>query len=118
MYPTADGTCVRDYIHVNDLGRAHLAALESLGEGKAIKVNLGTGVGHSVKQDVDACREVSGRDIPIKMGERREGDPPELVADPSRASEELGWKAEYTDFKKVVASAWEWHRTHPNGYDD
>ena len=99
-YPTPDGTCIRDYVHVCDLGTAHLKALERLEEGTGICVNLGTGKGNSVRQIVEACRRVSGHPIPEVMGERRPGDPPELVADASLANELLDWKAEYTDIEK------------------
>lgn len=117
-YPTPDGTCVRDYIHVDDLGRAHLAALEKIESGSGIKLNLGTGKGMSVNEIVTACREVTGHEIPVELGQRRAGDPPELVADASKAKQVLGWEAEYTDVKQIVEMAWKWHQAHPNGYDD
>ncbi|MEL6104653.1 MAG: UDP-glucose 4-epimerase GalE [Planctomycetota bacterium] len=115
-YPTPDGTCIRDYIHVEDLSAAHLGALQRLEPGKGICVNLGTGRGTSVRQIIEACREVTGHPIPEVMGDRRAGDPPELVADARLAEEKLGWSAEYTDVKRIVETAWEWHRRHPNGY--
>ncbi|MEO1527378.1 MAG: UDP-glucose 4-epimerase GalE [Planctomycetota bacterium] len=115
-YSTPDGTCIRDYIHVDDLGRAHLAALERLEPGKGICVNLGTGRGTSVREIIEACREVTGHPIPEVMGERRAGDPPELIADARLAKEILGWEAEYTDVKTIVETAWKWHQGHPNGY--
>ncbi|MEM9645333.1 MAG: UDP-glucose 4-epimerase GalE [Planctomycetota bacterium] len=115
-YPTEDGTCVRDYIHVDDLGTAHLKALEKLQPGKGICVNLGTGRGTSVREIVEACRQVTGHEIPEKMGERREGDPPELIADARMAKEVLGWVPQYTDAESIVKTAWAWHQTHPNGY--
>ncbi|TWT70419.1 UDP-glucose 4-epimerase [Crateriforma conspicua] len=115
-YPTPDGTCIRDYIHVNDLGDAHLKALEKLEPGKGICVNLGTGKGTSVREIVEACREVTGHPIPEKMGERRAGDPPELVADASMARQVLGWEPKYNDAKSIVETAWAWHRDHPRGY--
>ncbi|WP_197136160.1 UDP-glucose 4-epimerase GalE [Crateriforma conspicua] len=115
-YPTPDGTCIRDYIHVDDLGDAHLKALEKLEPGKGICVNLGTGKGTSVREIVEACREVTGHPIPEKMGERRAGDPPELVADASMARQVLGWEPKYNDAKSIVETAWAWHRDHPRGY--
>jgi len=117
-YPTADGTCIRDYVHVDDLGSAHLQALERLEPGKGLKVNLGTGRGNSVREIVNACREVTGHPIPEVIGERRPGDPPELVADATLAGNLLEWKPEYTDVKRIIETAWNWHRSHPNGYDD
>jgi UDP-glucose 4-epimerase len=115
-WPTPDGTCVRDYIHVDDLGRAHLLALEKIQPGEGIKANLGTGVGNSVREVIQACRDISGHEIPEVMGERRPGDPPELVADARLAEKLLGWKAEYRDIRKIVETAWNWHQKHPNGY--
>lgn len=115
-YPTADGTCVRDYIHVDDLGAAHLAALDRLEPGKGICVNLGTGRGTSVREIVQACREVTGHPIPEIMGERRAGDPPELIADARLAEKVLGWKTQYNDVRSIVETAWNWHKHHPNGY--
>lgn len=115
-YPTADGTCVRDYIHVNDLATAHLLALEKLESGTEIKLNLGTGNGFSVRQVIDACEEVTGKTIKQLDGERRAGDPPELVADASQANEILGWTPDYRDVRSVVETAWKWHQANPNGY--
>jgi UDP-glucose 4-epimerase len=115
-YPTPDGTCIRDYIHVQDLASAHLAALERLQSGQGICVNLGTGRGTSVRQIVDTCREVTGHAIPEVMGTRRAGDPPELVADARLAHSLLGWKAQYTDPRSIIETAWRWHQSHPRGY--
>jgi UDP-glucose-4-epimerase GalE len=117
-YPTPDGTCIRDYIHVDDLGRAHIAALEKLAPGVALKLNLGTGQGASVKEVVDACRKVTGHAIPARVVPRREGDPPALVADATTAREALGWQPKHVGIEPIVASAWAWHKEHPNGYDD
>jgi UDP-glucose 4-epimerase len=117
-YPTADGTCVRDYIHVDDLGRAHIAALEQLAPGVSLKLNLGTGAGASVKQVIDACRKVTGHTIPSRVVPRRPGDPPELVADPSLARTTLKWTPKFVGIEPIVASAWEWHNAHPQGYAD
>lgn len=116
-YPTADGTCIRDYIHVEDLASAHMAAVEKLQPGKGIEVNLGTGRGTSVREIIDACREVTGHAIPTIIGQRRPGDPPELVADARLAKELLGWEAKYTDFREIVSTAWKWHQSHPHGYN-
>lgn len=115
-YPTPDGTCVRDYIHVCDLGDAHLRALERLQAGKGICLNLGTGRGTSVREIVEACREVTGHRIPETMGSRRAGDPPELIADARRAKTELGWVPKYQDVRSIVETAWNWHQNHPHGY--
>lgn len=115
-YPTPDGTCVRDYIHIDDLGDAHLKALDRLKPGKGLCVNLGTGKGTSVREIVEACREVTGHPIPEVMGQRRAGDPPELIADARLAQQLLGWTPQYTDVHSIVETAWNWHRSHPNGY--
>ena len=115
-YPTPDGTCVRDYIHVDDLSDAHLRALERLESGKGLCVNLGTGRGTSVREIVNACREVTGHPIPEVMGTRRAGDPPKLIADATLAKQLLGWEAKYTDVKSIVETAWKWHQSHPQGY--
>lgn len=115
-WPTPDGTCIRDYIHVDDLGRAHLAALGKIQPGEGIRLNLGTGVGNSVQEVIEACRRVTGHPIPVLFGPRRAGDPPELVADARLARATLGWEPEYTEIERIVASAWEWHRRNPHGY--
>ncbi len=115
-YPTPDGTCIRDYIHVDDLGSAHVLALEKLTPGKGLLLNLGTGRGHSVRQVIDTCQRVSGREIPVRMAQRRPGDPAELVADASRAREVLGWQPRYPELEQIVATAWRWHSTHPHGF--
>ena len=117
-YPTPDGTCIRDYIHVDDLGAAHVKALSLLEPGKALKLNLGTGRGNSVREVIDACRRVTGHAIPEVVGPRRPGDPPELVADSTLAQKTLDWKPRYTKIDDIVATAWKWHQAHPNGYED
>ena len=117
-YPTPDGTCIRDYIHVDDLASAHISALEMLESGTQLKLNLGTGSGASVKEVIDACRKVTGHPIPATIVPRRAGDPPELVADASLANKTLNWKPKYDHIEAVVASAWKWHQAHPRGYDD
>jgi len=115
-YPTADGTCIRDYIHVDDLAWAHCLALEQLSPEQPILLNLGSGVGYSVTQIVNMCRDVTGQTIPTLVGPRRPGDPPELVADPSKAAHLLGWKPIQSDLRTIVESAWRWHSAHPQGY--
>jgi UDP-glucose 4-epimerase len=115
-YPTPDGTCIRDYVHVDDLADAHLRALERLQPGEGMKLNLGTGNGYSVRQVIDACRHVTGHPIPEQIGPRRAGDPPVLIADSRRAREVLGWQPQYRDIAQIVATAWNWHRSHPQGY--
>ncbi len=110
-YPTEDGTAVRDYIHVSDLADAHVRALDYLvAGGESTKLNLGTGNGISVQQVVDSARRVTGREIPVKYGPRRAGDPPALYADPSKAKEALGWEAQWTDIDKIIESAWNWEQ--------
>jgi UDP-glucose 4-epimerase len=132
-YPTPDGTCIRDYLHVEDLARAHLLALEATSPDDprtagshgplvdpagfaALAINLGNGGGFSVREVLSAAETVVGRQIPHAIGERRAGDPPVLVADARRADEILGWRAEHRDIVEVVASAWAWRQDHPEGY--
>ncbi len=115
-YPTADGTCIRDYIHVCDLADAHLRALDRLVPGQGLCLNLGTGRGTSVREIVNACREVTGHAIPEVIGLRRAGDPPELIADARRAKAELGWVPKFQDVRRIVETAWKWHSNHPHGY--
>jgi UDP-glucose 4-epimerase len=117
-YPTPDGTCIRDYIHVDDLATAHLAALEQLAPGVALKLNLGTGNGASVLEVIEACRKETGHAIPAVVAPRREGDPPALVADASLANKVLSWQPKHADIESIVASAWGWHEAHPDGYGD
>jgi UDP-glucose-4-epimerase GalE len=106
-YPTPDGTCIRDYIHVNDLADAHVMGVEYLAGGKSAQVNLGTGNGVSVKEVISTIEHVSGRKVPISMAPRRAGDPPELVADPSLAKKLLNWKAKRS-MEEIVSTAWKW----------
>ena len=118
-YDTPDGTCIRDYVHVEDLIAAHILALEYLKAGNESNVfNLGSNNGYSVKEMLDAAREVTGKKIPAIVAPRRAGDPSSLVASSAKASEVLGWKPEYTDVKKIIETAWNWHVSHPNGYQD
>ena len=108
-YDTPDGTCIRDYIHVGDLAEAHACALDHLsGGGDSVQCNLGTGVGVSVKEIISAAEEVTGKTVPVSFGPRREGDPAQLVADPSRAREVLGWEAKHRDVRDMVRPAWAW----------
>ena len=116
-YDTPDGTCVRDYIHVMDLASAHVLALGAAEAGRVKVFNLGNGEGFSVREVLDACREVTGHPLPAKSAPRRGGDPPRLVASCEKAQAELGWKREFPDLKTIVAHAWKWHQSHPNGYD-
>ena len=109
-YPTPDGTCVRDYIHVADLADAHVAALERLDDPSRIVCNLGTGTGFSVRQIVEAAERVTGVPIRTKVSDRRAGDPPNLVATADRARDLLGWRPRHTDLEQIVGSAWRWHR--------
>jgi len=117
-YPTPDGTCVRDYVHVEDLAAAHLRALEVLRPGEARYYNCGTGRGASVRAAIEAARRVTGHAIAVREQPRREGDVPELYADPGLIERELGWRPRYTELEAIVATAWEWHRRHPKGYGD
>lgn len=117
-YPTPDGTCIRDYVHIDDLGSAHLRALELIEPGKGIELNLGTGRGYSVREVIESCRKITGHPIPEVLGERRAGDPPELIADASRARKILDWKPKYAEIEQIVETAWRWHKGHPNGYGD
>ena len=112
-HPTPDGTCIRDYIHVEDLAAAHALALRP---GISGPFNLGRGRGDSVRDVIDVCCAVTGCEIPIEEKPAREGDPPELVANASKANEELGWQAARTDIHEIVESAWRWHQSHPDGY--
>jgi UDP-glucose-4-epimerase GalE len=117
-YPTPDGTCIRDYIHVDDLAEAHLLAVESLQPGKGLHYNLGIGRGYSVREVIRTVEEVTGKTVPVKEGARRAGDPPALVASSEKIQRELGWRPRYIELRPIVESAWNWHRTHPRGYND
>lgn len=115
-YPTQDGTCVRDYIHVLDLAQAHLLALEALQNRDVLIYNLGNGVGFSVRQVVEAARGVTGHSIPVVESPRRVGDPAVLVASSDKILQELSWRSRFPQPEAIIASAWEWFRSHPNGY--
>jgi UDP-glucose 4-epimerase len=117
-YPTPDGTCVRDYIHVLDLAAAHILALEALSDRGQLIYNLGNGQGFSVREVIDVARRVTGHAIPAVESERRPGDPAVLVASSQKAQEELGWRPQYADLESILRSAWDWHSAHPQGYED
>ena len=117
-YDTPDGTCIRDYIHVTDLAKAHILAVEYLMKGGESNVfNLGNGVGYSVREVIETARRVTGHPIPAVEIPRRAGDPARLVASGEKAREILGWKPEITELEDIIRSAWAWHLSHPNGYD-
>ncbi|MDB6108375.1 MAG: galE [Pedosphaera sp.] len=114
-YPTPDGTCIRDYIHIIDLSQAHILALAP---GKQGFYNLGNGDGYSVRQVIEMCEKVTGKKIPTVEKPRRPGDPPKLVASAEKAIRELGWKPRYPKLEDIITTAWDWHKKHPNGYPD
>lgn len=117
-YPTKDGTCVRDYIHVNDLGNAHVLALKALYNGHESAVyNLGNGNGFTVKEVIEAAEAVTGLTVPKAAAPRRAGDPAVLVASSDKIRRELGWQPEYTNIKQIIATAWRWHKENPDGFD-
>ncbi|RKD76170.1 UDP-galactose 4-epimerase [Sinobaca qinghaiensis] len=118
-YPTPDGTCIRDYVHVEDLIEAHILALDYLKRGEKSNVfNLGSSAGFSVKQMIEAARKITGCAIPVRVGERRSGDPAQLVASSNRAKDILGWNPQRTTIDKIIADAWNWHQRSPNGYQE
>ena len=114
-YDTRDGTCIRDYIHISDLARAHVLALAPLAEGSR-NFNLGNGDGFTVREVIDAARRVTGHAIPAVEEGRRAGDPPVMISDSRRARAELGWQPRYPQIEQIIATAWDWHRRHPHGY--
>ncbi|MEI6913590.1 MAG: UDP-glucose 4-epimerase GalE [Armatimonadota bacterium] len=116
-YPTPDGTCIRDYIHVSDLAQAHLLALEKMEKGDSSEAyNLGNGNGYSVLEVINAVKEVTGKDVPHKFGDRRAGDPARLIGSSKKAAQNLKWKPKYGDLQTIVETAWKWHQSHPRGY--
>ena len=117
-YPTPDGTCVRDYVHISDLSSAHLLALEALKEKEKLIYNLGNGKGFSVREVIETVRSITRHAIPVKEVARRAGDPAVLVASSEKIKRELGWKPEYPGLDAIIRTAWEWRREHPNGYAD
>jgi UDP-glucose 4-epimerase len=114
-YPTPDGTCIRDYVHIVDLAQAHILAMQP---GKRGFFNLGNGDGYSVREVIRMCEKITGKPIKTAEKPRRAGDPPRLVAAAQKAKEELGWKPRFAALEDIIRSAWEWHRAHPNGYPD
>jgi UDP-glucose-4-epimerase GalE len=117
-YPTKDGTCIRDYIHVEDLAQAHLIGLEGLLNGEAGgQYNLGNGEGHSVREVIEMARRVSGRPIPARVGQRRRGDPAVLVSSSEKAIRQLGWRPRFPGLEAVIETAWNWHKANPEGYE-
>lgn len=118
-YPTQDGTCIRDYIHVTDLAMAHILAVKYLREGNKSNIfNLGNGVGFSVKEVINAARRVTGHEIPAGIEERRAGDPARLIASSEKARQVLGWNPQHDNLEEIIESAWNWHKKHPNGFND
>lgn len=115
-YPTPDGTCIRDYVHTRDLASAHLLAIEATEPGTGEVFNIGTGNGQSVMEIIKACEAVTGQSIAYEVTERRPGDPPRLVAEPTKLKTQLGWDPVYTNIEETIATAWAWHQAHPNGY--
>jgi len=117
-YDTEDGTCIRDYVHVMDLIEAHISVMNALESDSEFHFNVGLGHGFSVQEVLEACRRVTGRDIPAKLGPRRAGDPPRLFADASKLRETLDWTPRYTDLEETVETAWRWMKANPTGYPD
>jgi UDP-glucose 4-epimerase len=117
-YPTPDGTCIRDYIHIEDLCRAHLLALNKLEASPELVYNLGNNKGYSVKDVIETVRKVSGKDFKVLESKRRAGDAPILTSDAAKARDELGWEPEFAGLEDIVATAWKWHSEHPDGYPD
>lgn len=116
-YPTADGTCIRDYIHVTDLAQAHILAVEYLMKGNDSNIfNLGNGIGFTVKEVIDTARKVTGHPIPSTVTLRRAGDPAQLIASSDKARSVLGWNPQHADLEEIISSAWKWHSTHPKGF--
>jgi len=115
-YDTPDGTCIRDYIHIDDLCRAHLLALEKLESQSELIYNLGNGNGYSVREVIEAVKKISGRDFKVVEAERRSGDAPILTSDATRARSELGWKLKMPELEKMIETAWQWHNMYPDGY--
>jgi len=111
-YPTRDGSCIRDYIHVNDLAAAHVLAVEALADGKDSSIyNLGNGEGYSVKEVIDTVKEVTGRDFEVEISDRRAGDPAVLIASSDKIQKELNWQPEYPELEKIISTAWQWHKS-------
>jgi len=115
-YPTKDGSCVRDYVHVIDIAQAHILALETIEQLSGRAYNLGNGEGYSVIEVVEAARKATHAEIPVKISPRRAGDPAVLVASSRRAKEELGWRPKFPELEAIIESAWTWMKKHPKGY--
>jgi UDP-glucose-4-epimerase GalE len=115
-YPTPDGTCIRDYVHVDDLASAHILALEKLQPGSRLIYNVGIGRGYSVREVIRTVQEVTGKPVPVKEASRRPGDPAILTANPEKIRRELGWSPTYTDLRAIIATAWKRYQSHPNGF--
>lgn len=115
-YPTPDGSCIRDYIHIADLVSAHILALEGLSGKDKLVYNIGSGSGFSVKEVIEIARQVTGHSIPAEESPRRAGDPPRLVASSERIQRDLGWQAQHSSLAEIIGSSWEWHQSHPQGY--
>jgi len=116
-YDTRDGTCIRDYVHVQDLAQAHILALNALDDRSRV-YNLGNGNGYSVREVIETARKVTDAEIPSEVGPPRPGDPPKLIASSEKVRQELGWEPEYPSLEDIIATAWEWHQKHPNGYEN
>jgi UDP-glucose 4-epimerase len=117
-YKTRDGTCVRDYVHVRDIGQAHLRSLEALGGGN-VTYNVGCGgEGYSVKEVIECAARITGKEIPVDVLKRRPGDPPTLIASSSKIRTELGWKPQHQTLEEIIGSAWAWNLSHPGGYSE
>jgi len=117
-YPTRDGTCIRDYVHVYDLAQAHILAMEAIEPGRGLAFNLGNGSGYSVREVIETARQITGHPIPAEDTPRRPGDPPDLVASSARIAKELGWTPEYPALETIIQTAWRWHQANPDGYGD
>jgi UDP-glucose 4-epimerase len=117
-YPTPDGTCIRDYIHVDDLAEAHILAMQALRPGRGLTFNLGNGAGYSVREVIETARRVTGRPIAVQEAPRRPGDPPSLVASSEKIIRDLGWKPKYPRLETITEHAWRWHKAHPDGYNE
>lgn len=115
-YPTPDGTCIRDYIHIEDLCTAHLLAMKKLNENDELIYNLGNGNGYSVRQVIDTVKKVSQKNFKVIESKRRKGDPPILTADATKAKKQLGWDPKFADLEKIISTAWQWHNEYPHGY--
>ncbi|MFC3124895.1 UDP-glucose 4-epimerase GalE [Pseudoroseomonas globiformis] len=117
-YPTPDGTCIRDYVHVTDLADAHLRVMDRLKDGPSVRYNVGNGLGHSVKQVIESVERIGGRRVPHSIGPRRPGDPAILVASNEKLRRETGWQPYHAGLDEIVRTAWAWREAHPRGYDD